>query len=85
MDSVGDHALSCSKLELFARHNDLCDEFAALCAEAGLAVELAKGPSSLRPADVLVHGVDNSPMAVDFSVVHPLQPCADLADVRHSS
>ena len=31
---------------------------------------------------MLVHGLDNSPLAVDFSVVHPLQPSADLAEVR---
>ena len=82
MDPVGDHALCCTKLGLYARHNDLRDEFAALCTEAGLVVELEKGPDTLRPADVLVHGIDNSPLAVDFSVVHPLQPSADLAEVR---
>ena len=62
--------------------HDLGDEFAALCLDAGLAVDLEKGPDNLRPADVLVHGIDNSPLAVDFSVVHPLQPSADLAEVR---
>ena len=75
MDPVGDHALCCAKLGVYARHNDLRDTFAALCVDAGLAVEIEQGPDGLRPADVLVHGLDNSPLAVDFSVVHPLQPC----------
>ena len=61
MDPVGDHALCCCKLGVYARHNDLRDAFAALCVELGLAVELEKGPEGLRPADVLVHGFDNSP------------------------
>ena len=82
MDPVGDHALCCAKLGVYARHNDLRDTFAALCVDAGLAVEIEQGPDGLRPADVLVHGLDNSPLAVDFSVVHPLQPSADLAEVR---
>ena len=58
---------------MYARRNSLRDETAALCVEAGLAVKLEKG--------VLVHGLDNSPLAADFSVVHPLQP-ADLAEMR---
>ena len=48
-------------------------------------VELEKGPDTLRPADVLDHGIDNSPLAVDFSVVHPLQPSANFAEVRPES
>ena len=43
----------------------------------------SKGPDNLRPAEVMVYGIENSPLAVDFSVVHPLQPSADLAEVRH--
>ena len=45
-------------------------------------VEVEKGPDNLLPADVLVHGIENPSLAVDFSVVHPLQPSADLAEVR---
>ena len=37
---------------------------------------------SPRPADLLVHSIENSPLVVDFSVVHHLQPFADLAQVR---
>ena len=45
-------------------------------------VEVEKGPDNLLPADVLVHGIENPSLAVDFSVVHPLQPSADLAEVH---
>ena len=31
---------------------------------------------------VLVHGIENSPLGVESSMVHPLQPSADLAEVR---
>ena len=61
MDPVGDHALCCAKLGLYARHNELRDAFAALCADTGLAVDLEKGPDNLRPADVLVCGIEHSP------------------------
>ena len=82
MDPVGDRALCCAKIGLHARHNDLRDEFAALCVEADFPVELEKGPDSLRPADVLMHGFKHSTLTVDFSVVHPLKPSSDLAEVR---
>ena len=82
MDPVGDHALYCTQLGIYARHIDLSDEFAALCVEAGMSVQLEKGPGNLRPADVLAHGIENSPLAVDFLVVNPLQPSAYLAEVR---
>ena len=62
----------CTKLGFYAQHNDLRDEFAALCIDAGLAVDLEKGPNNRHPMDVLVHSIDNSPLAVDFSVVHPI-------------
>ena len=44
MDLVGDNALCCAKLGIYARHNDLRDEFAALCIGA---VELEKGPDNV--------------------------------------
>ena len=81
MDPFGDHVLCCSSLGLYARHNDLLDEFASLCMEVGLSVEVEKGPGMLRPADVLVHGL-GAPLAVDFAVVHPLQPSANLEEVH---
>ena len=69
MDPVGDHAPCCAKLGLCARYDDLCDEFAALCVEVGLVVDVEKGRDNLHPEDVLVHGIEHSPLAVDFSVV----------------
>ena len=38
--------------------------------------------SLLRPADVLVHGLDDEPSAVDVGVVHTLQSSVKLADVQ---
>ena len=74
----------CHPLGIYNRHNELRNEFALLCKELGLHVELEKGPegSILRPADALVQGLDNSPIAVDFSVVHTLQTPVSLADMR---
>ena len=77
MDPVGDHVLCCAKLGLCARH-DLRGLRCPLH-RGGLGCRFRESPESLRPADVLVHGIDNSPLAVDFSVVHPLQPSANLA------
>ena len=82
VNPVGHHAQCCAKIGSHARHTDLRDEFAALCVEADFPVELEKGPESLRPADVLMHGLGNSTLTVDFSAVHPLKPSADLAEVR---
>ena len=79
-DFLGEYAVCCAKLGLHARRNDPRDEFAALCIEAGWAVDMETGVSG--PADVLVHGIGNSSLDVDFPVVHPLQPFADLAEVR---
>ena len=72
---MGEYAFCCSKLGTYARHNDLRNQFAILCSEIGLIVELEVSPpgTSSQPADVLLHGLDSSaPLAVDFSVVHPL-------------
>ena len=40
MDDMGDHALCCPKLGTYARHNDLRNQFATLCTEIGLRVEM---------------------------------------------
>ena len=84
MDALEDHVLCCHPLGIYNRHNELRNEFALLYKELGLQVELEKGPegSILRPADALVQGLDVSPIAVDFSVVHTLQTSASLADMR---
>ena len=84
MDALGDRALCCHPLGIYNRHNELRNEFSLLCKDLGLQVELEKGPegSILRPADALVQGLDVSPVAIDFSVVHTLQVSAPLADMR---
>ena len=85
MDDMGDHALCCPKLGTYARHNDLGNQFAALCTDIGLRVEREVSPhgTSSRPADVLLHGLDSSsPLAVDFTVVHPLLMSQNLAEVH---
>ena len=47
-----------------------------------MGLEVSPPGTSSRPADVLLHGLDSmSPLAVDFSVVHPLQVSQNLAEV----
>ena len=66
----------------FARY--LRNELANLCSDLNLGVEVEQGPdgSSLRPGDVLVHGLADEPLAVDVGVVHTLQTSVLLADVH---
>ena len=84
MDGYGDHVLSCHKLGIYARHNEILNELANICGDLNLQVEVEKGPdgSLLRPGDVLVHGLVDEPLAVDVGVVHTLQPSILLADVQ---
>ena len=84
MDCFGDHVLSCHKLGIYARHNKVRNELASICGEIDLRVELEQGPggSPLRPGDVLVHGLDADPLAVDVGVVHTLQSSINSADVQ---
>ena len=84
MDAFGDHVFSCHKLGIYARHNEVRNELAGVCADLNLQVELEKGPdgSSLRPGDVLVHGLADVPLAVDVGVVHTLQSSILPADVN---
>ena len=51
MDGFGDHVLSCHKLGIYARHNEVRNELASLCSDLSLHVEVEKGPegSLLRP------------------------------------
>ena len=74
----------CHKLGIYARHNEVGNEFASLCLDMNLRFETEEGPqgSSFHPADVLVHGLDGQPLAVDFAVVHTLQSQVKLADVQ---
>ena len=66
-------------LDVCARHRALRDEFATICVEAGLSVELEKGPDNLQLENVLIDGVADFSLDLDFSVMHPLQPSNDLA------
>ena len=76
--------LSCHKLGIHARHNEVRNELASLCSDLSLHVEVEKGPegSLLRPGDVLVHGLVDEPLAVDVGLVHTLQSSIPLADVH---
>jgi hypothetical protein len=84
MDSVGDHALTCKHMGVYARHNLLRNEVASLATDLGLSTELEvrlpSGPP-LRPADVLIRGLEDQPVAVDVSVVHVLQSSHSLAEL----
>ena len=68
-------------LDVYARHRALRDEFATICVEAGLSVELEKGPDNLQLENVLIDGVADFSLDLDFSVMHPLQPSNDLAEM----
>ena len=86
MDISGDHALSCHKTGIYARHNALRDQMAAALGDLGLGVKtevtvpqfLPTPDADRRPADIHVTGLDATPTAVDISIVHPLAPSNDL-------
>ena len=84
MDVFGDHILCCPHLGLYARHNEIRNEFGSMCQDMGLQVEIEVSPADTtqRPADVLIHGLEGQPLAVDFAVVHTLQSSINLADVQ---
>ena len=83
MDAFDDHALCCPNLGVYARRNALRNEFGALCIDLDLPVLPDQGPNTdtTRPADLLITGLSNRPIAVDFSITHALQPSLRLADV----
>ena len=57
MDGLGDHVLCCSRLGIYARHNEVRNEFGSLCMDMGLQVVIEAGPvdTTERPADVIKH------------------------------
>ena len=77
-DSYGDHALSCSALGLYKRHNTVRDAVAGLASAAGIQcrTEVTLPGTDLVPADILLPSFSECPLAADFSVVHPLHPSA---------
>ena len=82
MDRVGDHALCWAKLGIYVRHNDPETNSQRFASRWIWRWNSINARTIGGPVDVLVHGIKNSPLAVDFSVVHRLQPSASLAEVR---
>ena len=81
VDTWGDHALMCSRLGMYSRHNHLRDTLATLLRSYGFSAQLEASPTSTqeRPADVLVCGILDTPDAVDLSYVHVLHPTTSMA------
>ena len=75
-DPFGDHALSCTAMGLYRRHNTLRDAFVDIATSAGLACRTSVGlpGTNLVPADLFLPTFSDAPTAVDVSVVHPLHP-----------
>jgi len=76
MDRLGDHALSCHALGIYARHNALRDWFHQQFEKVGYRCikEVPVDSTLQRPADLLVENFSASgDLAVDVSVVHPLR------------
>ena len=73
-------SLCCKGLEVYGRHNCVRNAFAQIASEAGLHVQLevSAPDNGLRPADIIVTGLDFSPCALDCAVVHELQPSLSL-------
>ena len=82
-DPFGDHALSCTALGIYRRHNTVRDCIAAMAASFGLScrTEVTLPGTDLVPADVFFPSFADEATAVDVSVVHPLHPshCAHAA------
>ena len=77
LDAFGDHALSCTSMGLYARHNVLRDTLATCCLSAGFPcrTEVQLPGTALVPADIFLPTLFNdAPTAVDVAVVHPLHP-----------
>ena len=63
---------------IYKRHNTVRDTVAALATSSGIScrTEVALPGSDLVPADCFFPSLAACPLAVDFSVVHPLHPSA---------
>jgi hypothetical protein len=76
-DCMGDHTLCCTASGLYGRHNLLRDTLASDLRTMGFPcrTEVALPGTELVPADIFLPTLaEDSPTAVDVSVVHPLQP-----------
>jgi hypothetical protein len=81
---MGDHALCCTSMGIYTRHNCLRDTLATELCSLGFPcrTEVCLPGTSQVPADIfLPHVGEDSHTAVDVSVVHPLQPSASKATV----
>jgi len=70
-DAFGDHALSCSAMGMYTRHNTLRDAMVDLASSVGLQCRTSVGlpGTNLVPADLFLPSSD-VPTAVHVSVVH---------------
>jgi len=76
-DPLGDHSLCCTALGIYTRHNAVRDVLASSLNSLGFScrTEVQLPGTSLVPADIFIPRLaEDSPTAVDVSVVHPLQP-----------
>ena len=75
-DIYGDHALCCTSMGTYKRHNHIRDTLALQASAIGLQcrTEVELRGTGLVPADVFIPAMSDVPTAVDVSVVHPLQP-----------
>ena len=74
-DRLGDHALCCTSSGLYGRHNHVRDTLAAALCSMGFPcrTEVRLPGTELIPADIFIPVLaEDSPTAVDISVVHPL-------------
>ena len=74
-DVFGDHWICCSRSAITKRHHHVRDTIASLIREQGFSAftEVSIGARD-RPADVAIQGFEARPVAVDFTISHPLQP-----------
>ena len=92
-DPFGDHTQCCGKAGSFGRHNAVRNSVGESLLDSGFQVrreaprEQHKVDVSelLRPAYLLLGYFGPAPLALDFSVVHPLHFNASLAEVASGS
>ena len=84
-DPFGDHALSCRNNGSYFRHNVAREVFRDLISSAGFSVKPGEAQVPHAPhkrADLLVNSFcDGKPLALDVSLIHPLQPSILHAEV----
>jgi len=85
-DAFGDHAVTCTSMGLYRRHNYMRDALLRLCADAGIVAHANGYPLPQlgdRPADIFIDNFEGSePVALDLSVVSGLQPSRSSASAH---